>query len=80
MQGFYDPVNEKLIEPKHPGISYSFTADGFYEAAYYRAIANRMSTPRCSLFRRTGCEGGRVLTIYSPKPKVPQRHNAMAAR
>jgi hypothetical protein len=34
-------VNEKLIEPKHTGISYSFTADGFYESAYYRAIANR---------------------------------------
>jgi hypothetical protein len=42
-QGFYDPINERLIEPKHTGISYSFTADGFYEAAYYRAIANRTS-------------------------------------
>jgi hypothetical protein len=45
MQGFYDPAGERLIEPKHPGISYSFSAEGFYEAAYYRAIANRMSTP-----------------------------------
>lgn len=41
LQGFYDPVNEKFIEPKHTGISYSFTADGHYESAYYRAIANR---------------------------------------
>jgi hypothetical protein len=32
-----------MIEPKHTGISYSFSADGFYESAYYRAIANRMS-------------------------------------
>ncbi|KAF2035120.1 hypothetical protein EK21DRAFT_96901 [Setomelanomma holmii] len=44
--GFYDPVNEKFTEPKHTGISYSFTADGFYESAYYRAIANPVS-PKC---------------------------------
>ena len=42
-QGFYDPGNDKLIEPKHTGISYSFSEDGHYESAYYRAIANRMS-------------------------------------
>jgi len=44
--GFYDPINEKFTEPKHTGISYSFTADGFYESAYYRAIANPQA-PRC---------------------------------
>ncbi|KAI5366040.1 putative protein Rot1 [Septoria linicola] len=38
--GFFDSINDKLIEPDKPGISYSFTADGFYEEAYYRAIAN----------------------------------------
>jgi hypothetical protein len=38
---FYDPVNEKFTEPKHTGISYSFTADGHFEEAYYRAVANR---------------------------------------
>lgn len=43
MQGFYDPVNEKFFEPDLTGISYSFTADGYYEEAYYRAVANRMS-------------------------------------
>ena len=43
MQGFYDPVNEKMFEPSHTGFSYSFTADGFYEEAYYRAISNRVS-------------------------------------
>jgi hypothetical protein len=40
-QGFYNPTADKFTEPKHTGISYSFTADGFYEEAYYRAIANR---------------------------------------
>ncbi|KAF2684595.1 hypothetical protein K458DRAFT_451502 [Lentithecium fluviatile CBS 122367] len=44
--GFYDPVNEKFTEPKHTGISYSFTADGHFEEAYYRAIANP-TKPEC---------------------------------
>jgi len=39
--GFYDPVNEKFIEPPLTGISYSFTSDGWYEEAYYRAQSNR---------------------------------------
>jgi hypothetical protein len=39
---FYDPANDKMIEPQLPGISYSFTQDGHFEEAYYRAIANRM--------------------------------------
>ena len=41
IQKFYDPVNERMFEPDHTGISYSFTADGFFEEAYYRAVANR---------------------------------------
>ena len=45
IQGFYDPVADKLIEPDLAGISYSFTADGFYEEAYYRALANRTFKP-----------------------------------
>ncbi|KAF2433488.1 hypothetical protein EJ08DRAFT_647185 [Tothia fuscella] len=44
--GFYDPTKDRLNEPLHPGISYSFTVDGFYESAYYRAIANPVS-PTC---------------------------------
>ncbi|KAH7383668.1 chaperone for protein-folding within the ER, fungal-domain-containing protein [Cadophora sp. MPI-SDFR-AT-0126] len=44
--GFYNPVNDSFIEPKHTGISYSFTADGHYESAYYRAIANP-ANPKC---------------------------------
>ncbi|KAI9877807.1 MAG: Reversal of tor2 lethality [Pleopsidium flavum] len=39
--GFYDPVKEKMIEPALTGISYSFTDDGHFEEAYYRAISNR---------------------------------------
>ena len=30
-----------MLEPSLPGIAYSFTADGHYEEAYYRAISNR---------------------------------------
>ncbi|KAI9746213.1 MAG: Reversal of tor2 lethality [Claussenomyces sp. TS43310] len=44
--GFYNPVNDSFIEPAMTGISYSFTADGFYEEAYYRAISNP-TTPSC---------------------------------
>ncbi|USP73590.1 hypothetical protein yc1106_00864 [Curvularia clavata] len=44
--GFYNPVEDKFTEPKHTGISYSFTADGFYEEAYYRAVANPQN-PKC---------------------------------
>ncbi|KAJ5216576.1 uncharacterized protein N7498_002983 [Penicillium cinerascens] len=39
--GFYDPLNDRLIEPDLTGISYSFDADGNYEEAFYRALANR---------------------------------------
>ncbi|MCJ1232280.1 Reversal of tor2 lethality [Varicellaria rhodocarpa] len=44
--GFYDPVNERMFEPNLTGISYSFTDDGYYEEAYYRAISNP-TTPTC---------------------------------
>jgi hypothetical protein len=44
--GFYDPINENMIEPSRTGISYSFTADGHYEEAYYRAISNPQN-PSC---------------------------------
>lgn len=43
MKGFYNPASEQFIEPKHTGISYSFSADGHFEEAYYRAVANRTS-------------------------------------
>ncbi|CAF9913645.1 MAG: Reversal of tor2 lethality [Heterodermia speciosa] len=44
--GFYDPVNDKFFEPQLTGQSYSFTSDGHYEVAYYRAISNP-AQPNC---------------------------------
>ncbi|KAF3052851.1 Reversal of tor2 lethality [Didymella keratinophila] len=44
--GFYDPVNDHFTEPKHTGISYSFSADGYFEESYYRAVANP-TNPKC---------------------------------
>ncbi|CCK72025.1 Rot1p KNAG_0I02390 [Huiozyma naganishii CBS 8797] len=38
--GFYDPVDELLIEPSLPGVSYSFTADGYFEEATYQVSGN----------------------------------------
>ncbi|WEW59577.1 Reversal of tor2 lethality [Emydomyces testavorans] len=39
--GFYDPIKDRFQEPDNTGISYSFTTDGYFEEAYYRAISNR---------------------------------------
>lgn len=44
VQGFYDPINDKFLEPNLTGISYSFDGQGHYEEAFYRAIANRKYT------------------------------------
>ncbi|KAH9845110.1 protein rot1-like [Teratosphaeria destructans] len=44
--GFYDPINERLIEPSRTGVSYSFTSNGWYEEAHYRAISNPQK-PNC---------------------------------
>ncbi|KAI9670962.1 MAG: Reversal of tor2 lethality [Alyxoria varia] len=44
--GFYNPNKEEMLEPDLPGISYSFTEDGYYETALYRALANP-SDPAC---------------------------------
>ncbi|KAL9032378.1 MAG: hypothetical protein Q9214_007996, partial [Letrouitia sp. 1 TL-2023] len=44
--GFYDPVNERMFEPPLTGYSYSFTDDGHYEVAYYRATSNPQQ-PTC---------------------------------
>ena len=38
--GFYDPIDELLIEPSLPGISYSFTEDGYFEEATYQVKGN----------------------------------------
>lgn len=44
--GFYDPVDELLIEPSLPGLSYSFTEDGYFEQATYQVTANPKN-PAC---------------------------------
>ncbi|KAI1911695.1 Reversal of tor2 lethality [Ophidiomyces ophidiicola] len=44
--GFYDPIRDRFIEPANTGISYSFTADGYFEEAHYRALSNP-SAPAC---------------------------------
>lgn len=41
--GFYDPVDELLIEPDLPGISYSFTEDGHFEEALYRVTSDPLN-------------------------------------
>ncbi|KAG0654843.1 Reversal of tor2 lethality [Monosporozyma unispora] len=38
--GFYDPVDELIIEPSLPGISYSFSEDGWFEEASYQVSGN----------------------------------------
>lgn len=48
---FYDPVDELLIEPALPGISYSFTKDGYFEEALYQVTADP---------RNTSCSTGAV--------------------
>ncbi|KAK7206627.1 protein ROT1 [Myxozyma melibiosi] len=44
--GFYDPVDELLVEPRLPGLSFSFTDDGYYEEAFYIVHSNP-TTPGC---------------------------------
>lgn len=76
-QGFYDPVNEKFTEPQHPGISYSFTEDGYFESSYFRAIANRtLLTELFSWKNRTLIYS----LAHSSTTPVPERYNTVAAR
>ncbi|KAL5043057.1 protein rot1 [Aspergillus fruticulosus] len=44
--GFYDVVKDELIEPSLTGVSFSFTEDGHFEEAFYRAISNPQD-PSC---------------------------------
>ncbi|RKF80381.1 Protein rot1 [Golovinomyces cichoracearum] len=69
---FYNPVEDIFMEPTHTGISYSFTADGFFEEAYYRAISNptKPSCPKAILQFQHGTysenpDGSLVLTPFS---------------
>ncbi|EAS29422.1 protein ROT1 [Coccidioides immitis RS] len=44
---FYDPAEDRFQEPENTGISYSFTEDGYFEEAYFRAIPNP-TKPSCA--------------------------------
>lgn len=46
--GFFDPIEELLIEPALPGICYSFTSDGYFEEAIYQVEGNPQE-PECPL-------------------------------
>ncbi|EEQ91261.1 protein ROT1 [Blastomyces dermatitidis ER-3] len=46
-RGFYNPQKDRFVEPSHTGISYSFSEDGFFEEAYFRAVSDATS-PECS--------------------------------
>ncbi|TGZ82596.1 hypothetical protein EX30DRAFT_370660 [Ascodesmis nigricans] len=43
---FFDYEHERLLEPRLPGISYSFTSDGFFEEAQY-IILPEPANPSC---------------------------------
>ncbi|PRT56466.1 Protein ROT1 [Wickerhamiella sorbophila] len=45
--GFYDPLDELIIEPALPGMSYSFTKDGYWEEAIYQVTGNG-TDPMCA--------------------------------
>lgn len=45
--GFYDPIDELLIEPALPGMCYSFTKDGYWEEAIYQVTGNG-TNPKCA--------------------------------
>lgn len=81
LQGFYDPIKDRLIEPSHTGISYSFTEDGYFEEAQYRAIANREST--LTTIQVTWDFKGRRTKkrrfLYSTKPSLSERDDAVPA-
>lgn len=70
--GFYDPIDELLIEPALPGISYSFTEDGYFEEAIYQVTSNAKnhSCPAAALIYQHGSyeilsNGSLVLTPIS---------------
>ena len=62
-----------MYEPDLTGISYSFTDDGHFEEAYYRAISNR-TYPTAFLALHRSRKDPHKLTCSSPatQPQCPQ--------
>lgn len=58
---FFDPVDELLIEPALPGISFSFTKDGFFETAQYQISPNPKNSS-CSTAALTFQHGSYKIT------------------
>ena len=68
-------MNEKIFEPALTGFSYSFTNDGYYEEAYYRAVSNR-----ASMIAKPSSIDASSKLLSSHGSFVPARHRTMAAR
>ena len=75
-----------MFEPNLTGISYSFTGNGWYEEAYYRAISNRTShvfenlssgialtelQQQTRIARQESCNGSTVPTSSTPTVPSP---------
>ncbi|KNG90851.1 protein rot1, partial [Aspergillus nomiae NRRL 13137] len=72
---FYDPINDKFLEPDLTGISYSFTEDGHYEEAYYRAVANRQYSTASRVLLLSNTSGSSIAVDPScPKGIMQWQH------
>lgn len=79
LQAFYDPIKDRLKEPSLTGISYSFTADGFYEEAYFRAVSNRQS-PHLRVSHHPAELTLFLLHLISYHTRMPFGDNAISTR
>lgn len=68
--GFFNPLTDSLFEPNHTGISYSFTADGFYESASY-IITGNPTSPQCPTGALQWAHGSYTLTEDGGIDMVP---------
>lgn len=68
--GFFNPLTESLLEPNHTGVSYSFTADGFYESALY-SISSNPAQPECPTGVLQWAHGSYTLTPAGGIDMVP---------
>lgn len=68
--GFFNPLTDSLFEPNHTGISYSFTADGYYESALYTITGNPTS-PECPTGALQWAHGSYTLTAEGGIDMVP---------
>ena len=67
---FYNYLNDSLVEPKLTGISYTFTADGYFEEARYQSIPDRVYMKSCLAQRFDGCQTDRLAQQRTPSVLV----------